>query len=112
MIADTACMSSSPVVLIDEIENAGIDRRQAIKLLAQKEKIVFISTHDPLLALSADKRLVIKNGCISRIIETSVEEKNCLDAIEKLDATLLRLRNRLRHGHEISMNTVKGEEQN
>jgi len=110
MIADTAFMSSSPVVLIDEIENAGIDRRQAIKLLAQKEKIVFISTHDPLLALSADKRIVIRNGGISRIIETTSEEKNCLDAIEKLDTTLLRLRNQLRHGYEITMHTVTGEE--
>ncbi|PKL43073.1 MAG: ABC transporter [Candidatus Riflebacteria bacterium HGW-Riflebacteria-1] len=111
MIADTAYMSSSPVVLIDEIENAGIDRRQAIQILAQKEKIVFISTHDPLLALSADKRIVIKNGGISRIIETSAEEKGCLGAIEKLDATLYRLRTCLRHGQEISMDTVKGEEQ-
>lgn len=111
MIADTAYMSSSPVVLIDEIENAGIDRRQAIQILAQKEKIVFISTHDPLLALSADKRIVIKNGGISRIIETSAEEKGCLGAIEKLDATLYRLRTCLRHGQKISMDTVKGEEQ-
>jgi ABC-type lipoprotein export system ATPase subunit len=112
MIADTAYMSSSPVVLIDEIENAGIDRRQAVKLLAQKEKIVFISTHDPLLALSADKRIVIKNGGINRIITTSPEEKNCLDDIEKLDATLLRLRNRLRCGHEISMKTLHNEDLN
>lgn len=110
MIADTAYMSASPVVLIDEIENAGIDRRQAIKILAQKEKIVFISTHDPLLALSADKRIVIKNGGVSRIIDTSAEEKSCLDSIEKIDATLFRLRNCLRHGQEISMKTVKGLE--
>ena len=60
MIADTAYMSASPIVLIDEIENAGIDRRQeAIAILAKKEKIVLISTHDPLLALGADKRIVV-----------------------------------------------------
>lgn len=110
MIADTAYMSASPVVLIDEIENAGIDRRQAIQILAQKEKIVFISTHDPLLALSADKRIVIKNGGVCKIIETSLEEKSCLDSIEKIDATLFRLRNCIRHGHEINMETVKGLE--
>lgn len=28
MIADVACISSSPIVLIDEIENAGIDRQK------------------------------------------------------------------------------------
>ncbi|MBU1107023.1 MAG: ATP-binding cassette domain-containing protein [Candidatus Riflebacteria bacterium] len=110
MIADTAYMSSSPIVLIDEIENAGIDRRRAISILARKEKIVFISTHDPLLALSADKRIVIKNGGVSKIIETSTEEKGCLDSIEKLDATLFRLRNSLRQGQEIKMETVKDQE--
>ena len=47
MIADTAYISESPIVLIDEIENAGVDRRQAIELLAKKEKIIFVSTHDP-----------------------------------------------------------------
>jgi len=107
MIADTAHMSDSPVVLIDEIENAGIDRRKAVEILARKEKIVFISTHDPLLALSADKRIVIKNGAVSKIIETSGAEKDCLEAIEKLDATLFRLRQCLRHGEEIRMETVK-----
>jgi hypothetical protein len=37
MIADTALLSVSPVVLIDEIENAGIDRRKAINLLVKKK---------------------------------------------------------------------------
>lgn len=110
MIADTAYMSSSPIVLIDEIENAGIDRRQAISILAKKEKIVLISTHDPLLALSADKRIVVKNGGVTKIIETTREEKRCLSQIEGLDETLTRLRNSLRQGDEISMENVLGKE--
>jgi ABC-type lipoprotein export system ATPase subunit len=110
MIADTAYMSTSPIVLIDEIENAGIDRRQAIEILAKKEKIVFISTHDPLLALGADKRIVIRNGGVSKILITSEEEKNCLEAIEKLDSTLYRLRNSLRQGEEIKMESITGKD--
>jgi ABC-type lipoprotein export system ATPase subunit len=102
MIADTAYMSESPIVLIDEIENAGIDRRQAVLLLAKKEKIILVSTHDPLLALSADKRIVIKNGGIYKIIVTSEAEKRNLAAIEKFDSTLLKLRNSLRTGELIT----------
>lgn len=107
MIADTAYMSDSPIVLIDEIENAGIDRRQALTLLAKKEKIIFVSTHDPLLALSADKRIVIKNGGMVKIIETSEVEKQSLEAIEKFDNTLLKLRNCLRTGEQITEELLK-----
>ena len=96
MIADVACISSSPIVLIDEIENAGIDRQQAVKVLAKSEKIVIMSTHDPLLALSADKRIVIKNGGIAKIIETTQQERDCIDQIRKLDNILLDIRRRLR----------------
>lgn len=102
MIADTAYMSSSPIVLIDEIENAGIDRRQAIVLLATREKIVFVSTHDPLLALSADKRIIMKNGGMDKVIELSDAERLSLAAIEKIDNTMLKLRNRLRSGELIT----------
>ena len=38
MIADVACLSASPIVLIDEIENAGVDRLRALDLLVKKEK--------------------------------------------------------------------------
>lgn len=111
MIADTAHMSASPIVLIDEIENAGIDRRKAVRILARKEKIVLISTHDPLLALSADKRLVIRNGGIRAVLGTSQEEKACLDDLEKLDETLSRLRTRLRQGLEINREAFRGREE-
>lgn len=107
MIADTAYISESPIVLIDEIENAGIDRRQAIELLAKNEKIIFVSTHDPLLALSADKRIVIKNGGIYKIIKTSDAERQSLVTIEKLDNTLMMLRDNLRAGELITKDLFK-----
>ncbi|MBP2665017.1 MAG: potA 2, partial [Firmicutes bacterium] len=50
MIADVAYLSKSPIILIDEIENAGIDRQNAIRLLADRQKIVLMATHDPILA--------------------------------------------------------------
>lgn len=102
MIADTAFMSSSPIVLIDEIENAGIDRKQAISILTKNDKIVFMSTHDPLLALSADQRIVIRNGGIRKVIRSSEAERESLQYIEKLDAQIMKIRNMLRGGEQIT----------
>lgn len=101
MVADTALLSSSPVVLIDEIENAGIDRVKALKLLLDQNKIVLIATHDPLLALTGNKRLIIKNGGISRIIETSETERMHLNKIIELDRTLMNYRERIREGETL-----------
>lgn len=101
MIADTAFLSSSPIVLIDEIENAGIDRKKALGLLVKKDKIVLIATHDPILALMAPRRLVIKNGGIYKIIETTEAEKVNLEILETMDNKMLTLRNRLRDGEMI-----------
>ncbi len=98
MISDTAILSSSPIVLIDEIENAGVDRKKALDLLVSESKIVLIATHDPTLALMADKRIIIKNGEILKIIETSQEEKRVLEELEKMDRILTNMRGRLRIG--------------
>lgn len=98
MIADTAILSSSPIVLIDEIENAGIDRKKALNLLVSSDKIVLMATHDPILALMADKRIVIKNGGIEKIIETSEEEKRALSRLEQMDNIIQDMRNYLRNG--------------
>jgi len=101
MIADVACLSASPIVLIDEIENAGVDRLRALELLVKKEKIVLMATHDPLLALSGDRRLVIRNGGIAAIIATSTEERAGVAQLQALDQKLARLRNQVRHGERI-----------
>lgn len=101
MIADTAYISESPIVLIDEIENAGVDRERALAVLTKNDKIVLISTHDPLLALRADRRIVIRNGGIADIIETSEEEKASLAHIENLQRTLSAVQHDLRTGRRI-----------
>lgn len=101
MIADAALLSESPIVLIDEIENAGINRRHALDLLVAEDKIVLISTHDPLLALLGDRRIIIRNGCVADVITTSEAEKSVLIQLESIDTAMLALRERLRRGNRI-----------
>ncbi len=101
MIADTAYLSSSPIVLIDEIENAGIDRQNALRLLIDKQKIVLMATHDPILALMGDKRIVIKNGGINKVILTSEKERENLILLTALDRKMLAIREVLRGGGHI-----------
>lgn len=106
MIADTAILSSSPIVLIDEIENAGIDRKKALDLLVSADKIVLMATHDPTLALIADKRIIIKNGGISKIIETSEEEKQILHKLEEMDSIIQEMRANLRKGEILNLKNL------
>lgn len=101
MIADMAILSKSPIALIDEIENAGIDRKKALDLLIKEEKIILMATHDPILALMGDRRLVIRNGGIHKVIESSEAERKNLCALEELDNRLLALRNRIRSGETL-----------
>lgn len=98
MIADTAFLSQSPIVLIDEIENAGIDRHRALDLLLSEEKIVLMATHDPALALMSQKRIVLKNGAISQIIETTDDERKILAHLEKIGQVVQSYRAALRQG--------------
>lgn len=102
MIADTAILSSSPIVLIDEIENAGIDRKKALELLVSSDKIVLMATHDPTLALLADRRIVIKNGGIHKIMETTEKEKERLAELEEMDHIIQAMRQALRNGESVA----------
>lgn len=98
MIADTACISTAPIVVIDEIENAGINRKNAIDLLLKAEKIVLMATHDPVLALQADRRIVIKNGGIQRVIKTTDSERAVLAELERMNEKIMQCRERMRNG--------------
>ncbi|MFH5837217.1 ATP-binding cassette domain-containing protein [Proteiniclasticum sp. C24MP] len=109
MIADTAILSTSPIVLIDEIENAGIDRKRALNLLISEEKIVLMATHDPSLALIADKRIIIRNGGIHKVMETRTEEKAILSELEKMDLIISKMRTSLRNGEVLNNKDFKRE---
>lgn len=98
MIADIACISDAPVVLIDEIENAGIDKLKALAVLMEGGKLIIVSTHDPILTLMAGRRVVMKHGAMTILHETSTEETRCLDTLRTLDVVISRTRNRLRNG--------------
>ncbi len=101
MIADVALLSASPIVLIDEIENAGIDRKRALDLLIASDKIVLMSTHDPILALLGEKRIIVAHGAVTDIVETGPDERRHLATMERYDAIMADLRERFRRGERL-----------
>lgn len=98
MIADLAINSDAPIVLIDEIENAGINKLLAMDLLTSHKKIVLVVTHDPVLALLGEKRIIMENGGMKQVITTNDNEKQILSYLEKLSNIYLSAQDDLRHG--------------
>ena len=98
MAADIAVISDSPIVLIDEIENAGIKKQEALRLLSGEGKIVVVVTHDPMLALMASRRIVMKNGGMTKVISTNESEQRIFKDIERVDSWLAALRETIRQG--------------
>ena len=98
MIADTAMLSWSPVLLIDEIENAGVDKRRALDLLLSTDKIIVMATHDPVLALAAERRLVFEHGAVSKILPRVPEEAAWLARLEATERDWSAVRSALRLG--------------
>ncbi len=110
MVADVALISNSPVVLIDEIENAGIDRLQALQILTGQGKIVLVVSHDPTLILLAGKRVIMKNGGMHKVLVTTPEEENISKDLIKIDKKFAHLREQLRNGNSIGAEKLKKEE--
>ena len=102
MISDIANISISPIILIDEIENAGIKKEEAIKILVEEGKIVLIVTHDPSLALNAGRRIIIKNGGIIKVSKTTLKEKGIAHYLNWIESYGLDIREEIRKGKEIN----------
>lgn len=101
MVADVAIISDSPIVLIDEIENAGIRKHDALKVLSGHGKIVMVVTHDPVLALMTDRRIVMKSGGMDKVVGTTKSEKSLSKKLNKIDEFMLSLRDKVRNGDVI-----------
>jgi len=101
MISDVANISTSPVILIDEIENAGINKEKAMQILVEEGKIVLIVTHDPVLTFNTDKRIVIKNGGIVKILKTTLREKGIGHYFNWVGNYGLEIREKIRKGEKV-----------
>jgi ABC-type lipoprotein export system ATPase subunit len=101
LIADATIICNTPIVLLDEVENAGINRARALELLRQHRKIFIFVTHDPRIALLSDFRIVIKNGSICDVLRTDATERECCVQVTKLDDALTHLRDQLRRGERL-----------
>ncbi len=98
LIADATIVCNTPIVLLDEVENAGIHRTRALELLRQYRKIFIFVTHDPRIALLSDYRIVMRGGCITRVIRTDADERRFALTVGRLDDALSRLRDKIRVG--------------
>lgn len=106
LIADAIVIGNSPIILLDEIENAGIHRTRALEMLKGYEKIFIFVTHDPRIALLSDYRIVMRDGAMQKLIVTQDEEKGVAQEIRKLDDLLLGLRQRIRIGEELNLDQL------
>jgi len=107
LIGDAVIIGNSPIILLDEIENAGIHRTKATELLKQYEKIFIFVTHDPRIALLSDFRIVMKNGAMQRVIVTGDDERQAAEEIKKLDDLMLSLRDHIRMGECLTEKGLK-----
>ena len=107
LIADAVVIGNSPIILLDEIENAGIHRTKALELLKRYKKIFVFVTHDPCIALMSDFRIVMKNGAMQQLIITRLEEKNVAGKMKQIDDMMLDFRQIIRSGDELTESTFK-----
>ncbi len=101
LIADAVVIGNSPIILLDEIENAGIHRTKALELLKNYRKIFFFVTHDPRIALLSDFRIVMKSGAMQKIISRNEKEKKIAEGIKKMDDVLSDFRAKIRAGDSL-----------
>lgn len=98
LIADAIFVSGAPIILLDEVESGGIFKENVIASMKENEKAVIFVTHDPVLALLSDRRIVMRAGAVERILEPQGRERAVLDRISAMDHTLSEMRERIRAG--------------
>jgi len=101
LIADAAMICNTPIVLLDEVENAGIHRARALELLRRHRKIFIFVTHDPRIALLSDFRIVMNGGRIMKVLRTDSGEMEFAREVSRLDDGLSRLREKIRVGERL-----------
>jgi len=63
--------------------------------------MVIVVTHDPMLALMTSRRIVMKNGGVRKVIDTSKEERRVCEDLSRVDDWLMNLRETIRRGEVV-----------
>jgi len=108
LIADATIICNTPIVLLDEVENAGINRSKALELLRAYRKIFIFVTHDPRIALLSDYRIVMQGGSVTKVLHTNEEERIFSHKISKLDDLLSAMRDKIRFGERLNTHELEG----
>jgi len=102
LIADAVIIGNAPVILLDEIENAGIHRTRALELLRDYRKIFVFVTHDPRIALLSNKRVVMRGGGMWRLLRSDGSERALSEEARRMDDYISHLRDQLRNGESLT----------
>ncbi len=98
LFADAILIGASPIILVDEIENAGINKDEILKCVKNHDKLVIFATHDPVIALQTEKRILMKNGAIKEIVIHTETDDAVLQIARNADNTLKDIQEKLRNG--------------
>jgi len=96
MIADALLVSRTPIILLDEIENAGIFKERVIARLREFARAVLFVTHDRFAALLSDRRIVMRNGAVVSVLEPGGAEAVALGEMADVDARFHAIHERIR----------------
>ncbi len=98
MIADALIIGDTPILLLDEIENAGIFKNRVMQAIQGGNKAVVLVTHDPYLALTVDRRIVMRNGGVHSVIEPTGQVQDIIEDLALIESKLNQIREKIRLG--------------
>ncbi len=107
LIADAVIIGNAPIVLLDEIENAGIHRLRALELLRQHRKVFVFVTHDPYIPLLSDFRVVMAAGAMIKVIYSGAAERRLAEQVRIADEVLAGFREHIRSGGEFTLDDLE-----
>lgn len=102
MVADAILISDTPIILLDEVENAGIFKERVIEVLRQHHKALLFVTHDPLVSLLSERRIVMQDGAVARVIEPDGAEEHAIRQMLHFDGIIAQMREMIRAGELIT----------
>jgi ABC-type lipoprotein export system ATPase subunit len=102
LIADAILIGAAPIVLLDEIENAGIFKQEVLEIIHGTGKIIIFVTHDPVIALHTEKRVIMENGGVKKVLDQNELEIYAARNLVELDKRIGVIREELRAGNIIT----------